>query len=66
MREVENKSLLEGIRVGKYEINVNMLQFAYYTLFMCMANMRNIITLKGNFRYFEITSDLKVNKSLQK
>jgi len=61
VRQAEYKGLLEGIKVGKKQIPINMLQFADDTIFVCSPKPQNIVVIKSILRCFEIASRLKVN-----
>ena len=61
VRQAEYKGLLEGIKVGKKQIPINMLQFADDTIFVCSPKTQNIVVIKSILRCFEIASRLKVN-----
>jgi len=61
VRQAENKNMLHGVKVGQKEININMLQFAYDTLFICKPPFENILVIKSMLRCFELASSVKVN-----
>ena len=60
MRVATKKKLLEGIKVGEKNIEVNMLQFADDTLFLSEAKTQNMV-IKSILRCFELAAGLKVN-----
>jgi len=53
--------MLKGIKVGTKEIEVNMLQYANDTLFLCEANTQNILGIKCILKCFELVVGLKIN-----
>ena len=61
VRQVDKMNLLEGIRVGRNKLNVNMLQFADDTLFFGKPSSNDIVVIKSILRCFELASDLKIN-----
>ena len=61
VRVAAKKKLLEGIKVGEKNIEVNMLQFADDTLFLSEAKTQNILVIKSILRCFELAAGLKVN-----
>jgi len=61
VRQVVKKKLLKRIKVWTKEIEVNMLQYADDTLFLCEANTQNILGIKCILRCFELVVGLKVN-----
>jgi len=61
VRQVESKGLFKGIKVGRKEISITMLQFADDTLFFCKETTQNVMVLKSILRCFELASGLKVN-----
>jgi len=61
VRVAAKKKLLEGIKVGEKNIEVNMLQFTNDTLFLSEAKTQNIMVIKSILRCFELAAGLKVN-----
>jgi len=61
VRQVVDKNLLKVIKVGKKEVDVNILQFADDTLFFYQAETQNIFTIKSILCFFELALGLKVN-----
>jgi len=55
--------LFESLEVGRRKVKVNMLQFAYDTLFFCEANIKSVFNLKVILYCFELAYGLKVNFS---
>jgi len=53
--------MFSGIKVGRKEVEVNLLQFADDTLFVCKSKVQNIICIKAILRCFELSLGLKVN-----
>jgi len=52
IREAKRKSLYQGIRLGKNQVQVSMLQFVDDTIFFRNVNVRNIFTIKCAFEVF--------------
>jgi len=61
VREATKKQMLKGMRVRQEEAFVGMLHIANDTLFICEANMQNVIVIKCTLRCFEFALGLKVN-----
>jgi len=61
VNQATRKNLLSGIKVGDKKVEVNLLQFADDTLFVCEPNMQNIKCIKAILGCFELSSGLKVN-----
>ena len=61
VRQSDKMNLLEGIRVGRNKLNVNMLQFADDTLFFCKPSSNDLVDIKSILRCFELASGLKIN-----
>jgi len=49
------------VKTEKQVIQVNVLQFANYTLFVGDCKFQNIFTIKSILRCFELASGLRVN-----
>ena len=62
-RKAVQKNLFESLEVGRRKVKVNMLQFAYNTLFFCEANIESVFNLKVIFYCFELAYGFKVNFS---
>jgi len=60
-KQATRKNLLSGFKVGGKKVEVNLLQFADDTLFVCEPNVQNIMCIKAILRCFELSSGLKVN-----
>jgi len=54
-------NMLVGIKVGRKEVEANVLQFANDTLFLCEDSYSNVFTKKGILRCYELASGLKIN-----
>ena len=63
MKEVISKNLFSSYRVGRDEVEVNLLQFADDTINFGEVTLENVITIKCIMRCFELVSSLKVNFS---
>lgn len=63
MKEVISKNLFSSYRVGRDEVEVNLLQFADDTINFGEETLENVITIKCIMRCFELVSSLKVNFS---
>ena len=61
VRQGVKENLLSGIKVGRKEVEITILQYADDTLFLCQDSFSNVITLKSILRGFELASGLKVN-----
>jgi len=61
VREAMKANLLSGLKVGRKNIEMGLLQFADDTLFLCENSFTNVVTLKAILRGFEIASGLKIN-----
>lgn len=61
MREAISKDLFQGIKVGKKQANVNLLQFEDDTLFFPKPCLENVLTLKSKLRCFELVCGLRIN-----
>jgi len=61
VREAVKANLLTGLKVGRKEIVMSLLQFADDTLFFCEDSFTNVVTLKAILRGFELASGLKIN-----
>ena len=60
-RVAEEKKLIDSLEVGKDKVKVNMLQYAYDTLFFCEANAKSMFNIKAIFQCFELSFGLRVN-----
>jgi len=54
-------NLLKGVKVGKNEVEISMLQFTDNTLFMCEDSYNSVIFVKAILRCYEIASGLKIH-----
>ena len=61
VKQATRKNLFSGLKVGDKKMEVNLLQFADDTLFVCESNVQNILSIKAMLRCFELSSGLKVN-----
>jgi len=61
VRQALKVNLLSGLRIGRNEVELGMLQFADDTLFLCQDIFSNVVTLKVILRGFEPASGLKIN-----
>lgn len=61
VREAKRFDLFKGYFVGKDKVEVNLLRYAYDTLFVGETSLENVITIKTILRCFEVVSSLKVN-----
>jgi len=61
MKEAVNKDLFQGFFIGRNNIKVTHLQFAYDTLIVGSGESNNIFTLKAMLLYFELVSGLRTN-----
>jgi len=53
--------VLSGVKVGRNEVDVCMLQFVDDTLILCEDSFSNVVTMKAILRGYELTSGLKIN-----
>ena len=56
----QQKGFYYGIKVGKDQVEVSMLQFVDDTIFFCKDNVKNITPIKCALRCFELVYGLKV------
>ena len=61
VKQATRKNLLSGIKIGDKNVEVDLLQFADDTLFLCEPNVQNIRCIKAILRCFELSSGLRVN-----
>jgi len=61
VRQAVKANLLSGLRIGRKEVELSILQFADDTLFFCKDSFSNVVTLKAILRGFELASGLKIN-----
>jgi len=61
VKEATRKNLLSGIKVGGKKVDVNLLQFADDSLFVCESKVQNFICIKAILRCFELSSGLRIN-----
>jgi len=61
VRQVVKVNLLSGIKIGRKEMELCILQFADDTVFFCEDSYNNVVTLKSILRGFELVSGLKTN-----
>jgi len=60
-RNVDELDAVESLEIESKKVRVNMLQYAYDTLFFCHANSKSIFNIKAMLNCFELASGLKVN-----
>lgn len=53
VKQTVKTKLLQGMRIGKDEVEVNILQFANDTLIMCEPSQHNIFSIKSILRCFD-------------
>jgi len=61
IRQAGKAHLLCGLKIGRKEVELSLLQFAGDTLFLCEDSYANVVTLKAILRGFELASGLKIN-----
>jgi len=61
VRQAMKVNLLSGLRIGRKEVELGILQFVDDTLFLCQDSYSNVVTLKSILRGFELASGLKIN-----
>ncbi|XP_068504370.1 uncharacterized protein [Phaseolus vulgaris] len=61
VRSASKTTLLTGLKFGRKEIEVCILQFADDTIFLCEDSFNNVVTLKAIIKGFELASGLKIN-----
>jgi len=61
VKQATRKNLFKGLKVRDKKVEVNLLQFADDTLFVCESNVQNITCIKAMLRCFELSSSLRVN-----
>ena len=61
VRQALKNNLLSGLKIGKNELEVCILQFADDTLFLCENTFSNVVTLKAILRGFKLAFGLKIN-----
>jgi len=59
VRQAMKNNLLTGLKIGKNELEVCILQFVYDTLFLYENTFSNVVTLKAILRGFKLVSGLK-------
>jgi len=59
VRQASNMNLLEGIRVGRNELN--MLQFVHNILFLCNLGINDLVVIKSNMRCYELSLGIMIN-----
>jgi len=60
VRQDQKSNLLQGVKVGRHNVEVCMLQFADDTLFLCEDDYGNVIVIKAILRCYELASGLKI------
>jgi len=66
VRQAHKVNLLQGVKVGRHEVDVCMLQFADDTLFLCETAYDNVVAIKAIMRCYELASGFKINFSKSK
>lgn len=61
VKQATRKNLFSETKVGDKKVDVNLLQFADDTLFVCESKVQNIMFIKAILRCFELSSGLRVN-----
>jgi len=61
VRQANKVSLLSGVKIGRKEVELSILQFTDDALFLCEESHSNVVTMKAILRGFEIASSLKIN-----
>ena len=61
VRQALKVNMLTGLKIGRHEVEMCILQFADDTLFLCEDTFGNVLTLKAILRGFELASGLKIN-----
>jgi len=61
VRQAVRVNLLTGLKIGRKEVEVSILQFADDTMFFCEESYSNVVTLNAILRGFEVASGLKIN-----
>ena len=61
VRQSPKARLLTGLKFGRDDIELSILQFADDTVFLCEDSYTNVVTLKAILRGFEVASGLKIN-----
>jgi len=61
VRQAVKTNMLHGLKIGRKEVDMCLLQYADDTLFLCGNSFTNVVTLKAILRGFEIASGLKIN-----
>jgi len=46
IREAGRKVLLEGLKIGRNDVDISMLQFIDDIMFICKDNLKNVVTIK--------------------
>ena len=61
VRQAVKENLFSGLKIGRKEVDLCMLQFVDDTLFLYQDSFTNVVTLKSILRGFELASGLKIN-----
>jgi len=61
VRQANKANLLSGVKFGRGEVEISIMQFADDTLFLCEASYSNVVAVKAILRGFELASGLKIN-----
>jgi len=61
VRQAAKANLYKGLNIGRKEVEINILQFADDTLFLCKDSYSNVFILKAILRGFVLASGLKIN-----
>jgi len=61
VRQANKANLLSGVKFGRGEGELSILQFADDTLFLCEASHGNVVAVKAILRGFELALGLKIN-----
>jgi len=54
VRQVVKTNMLSGLKIGRKEVEMSLLQYVDDTLFLCENSFTNVVTLKAILRGFEV------------
>jgi len=61
VRQAVKANLQSGVKIGRKEVELSILQFTYDIVFFCEDSISNVVTLKAILRRFKLASGLKIN-----
>ena len=61
VRQAMKAKLLSGLKMGRKEVKLCILQFADDTLFLCEDFFNNVMSMKSILRSFDLAPGLKIN-----